>query len=93
MHEMGLITDLIKKIETVAREQNAEHVLSASVWLGALSHISAEHFRGHFVEAAHGTVAEGARLDIEVSTDVNAAHAQDILLTQIEVETAVSDEP
>ena len=39
------------------------------VKLGALVHISGEHFREHFEQAALGTPAEGARLDIDVLTD------------------------
>jgi hydrogenase nickel incorporation protein HypA/HybF len=57
------------------------------VRLGALAHISAQHFREHFVQAASGTVAEGARLDIEESSDQSDPRAQDILLETVEVET------
>ena len=34
----------------------------ATVWLGALSQMSAEHFREHFDAEVRGTVAEGAAL-------------------------------
>jgi len=68
---MSLINDLVNKIKTVASEQETEKITSAKVRLGALSHISAEHFREHFEEGTKGTIAEGARLDIEVSDDVN----------------------
>jgi hydrogenase nickel incorporation protein HypA/HybF len=56
------------------------------VKLGALAHISAEHFREHFQQAARGTAAEGARLDIDVSTDESDPCAQDILLKSVDVE-------
>ena len=79
------MNDLIKKIQSVAREQNAGRVLGISVRLGALSHMSASHFREHFEVASVGTVVEGAELKIEVLTDTNDPHAQEIRLESIEI--------
>jgi hydrogenase nickel incorporation protein HypA/HybF len=86
VHEFSLINDLMRKIESISREQGARRVASLKVKLGALSHISADHFREHFEAAATGTIAEGARLDIERLTDERDPHAQDILLDWVEVE-------
>jgi len=86
MHEMSLIHDLMRKIETIAREQNATKVVGVKVRLGALAHISADHFREHFEEEAKGTIADGARLDVELLTDENDPQAQDIMLDSVEVE-------
>jgi hydrogenase nickel incorporation protein HypA/HybF len=86
MHEMSLIHDLVHKIDSIAKEQNAQKVTQVNVRLGALSHISAEHFKDHFVEGAKGTVAEGARLETEVSQDIGDPQAQDIILLSVEVE-------
>ena len=69
---------------TIAREQGARRVASLKVKLGALSHISAEHFREHFEADATGTITEGARLDIERQTDERDPHAQEILLDWVE---------
>ena len=85
MHESSLIKDLIHKITTIAREQRARKVLSVTVMLGALSHISPEHFHEHFVHASHGTIAEGARLNIEFTTDITAPQSQNVLIKNIEV--------
>jgi hydrogenase nickel incorporation protein HypA/HybF len=85
MHEMSLIADLMKKIETVRREQDANRVLNVRVRLGAMAHISAGHFREHFKQGCRGTAAENAHLEIEVSDDLNDPHAQDILLQTVEV--------
>jgi len=84
MHEMSLINDLVDKIETVADKQNAKKIVGAKVWLGALSHISADHFREHFEQGTRGTVAQDAQLDIEVSEDADNPRAQDILLISVE---------
>jgi hydrogenase nickel incorporation protein HypA/HybF len=85
MHEASLMNDLMRKIEAVAREQKAATVLGVSVRMGALSHMSADHFREHFAVASRGTVAEGAELNVEVLTDLNDPHAQEILLESMEI--------
>lgn len=86
MHEMSLLNDLMKKIKTVAQEQEAQKVSALKLKLGALSHFSPEHFKEHFDEASKGTLAEGARLDIETSEDIHDPHAQSIMLQSVEVE-------
>lgn len=89
MHELSLIADLMRKLEDLARQHGARRITRVQVRLGTLSHISPEHFREHFEETARGTVAEGAALDIRVSTDLNDPHAQDILLESVEIEEAI----
>ena len=86
MHEMTLMNGLITKMESIASEQNARRIKRVKVRLGALSHISADHFRGHFVEGTQGTFADGARLDIEISEDMDSPNAQDILLVSVDIE-------
>lgn len=87
MHEASLIRSLIRKVGSLADAEDANKVMTVRVWLGALSHMSADHFREHFEEEAKGTVADGALLEIEVSTDIGDPNAQDLLLRSIEVET------
>lgn len=86
MHEMSLINDLMAKILRVARENRAARVRSVTLQLGPLAHISPDHLREHFVEAALGTVAERAELEIEALTDIHHPQAQDIVLKRLEVE-------
>jgi hydrogenase nickel incorporation protein HypA/HybF len=86
MHEFSLINDLMWKIDAIVREQGARRVVGVKVRLGALSHISPDHFREHFEAAATGTIAEAARLDIETLREERDPHAQDILLDSVEVE-------
>jgi len=85
MHEFSLIKDLIHKITKIAHEQHASKVLSVTVKLGALSHISPEHFREHFIHASRGTITDCAQLNIEVQTDINDPQSQDVLIQNIEV--------
>jgi len=86
MHEYSLLKDIIEKIETIAQEYETDHILGVKVRLGALSQISAEHLKLHFDEAAKGTVAEGANLEIEQLTDKTDPYAQDIMLDSVEIE-------
>ena len=87
MHEASLIRNLMRKIGSLAEAENAVRVTTVHIWLGALSHMSADHFRDHFEQAAKGTIADGASLEIEVSTDIHDPNAQELLLRRIEVET------
>jgi hydrogenase nickel incorporation protein HypA/HybF len=85
MHELSLLADLLRKIESVARREQANAVTRVTVRVGALCHLSPSHLREHFARAAQGTVAEGARLNLEVLTNVTDPHAQEILLESVEV--------
>ena len=64
MHETGIVRDMVRRLEAVARDAGATRVAGVAVRLGALSQFSPEHFREHFDEEARGTVAEGAALSI-----------------------------
>ena len=88
MHEASLMSGLMTKLESLAREQHAKRVKRVRVRLGALSHFSAEHFREHFEHASRGTLAEHALLDIELSTDIADPRAQDVVLESFDVEVA-----
>jgi hydrogenase nickel incorporation protein HypA/HybF len=86
MHEAGLMRGLMRQIEEIAAGQSAERIVGVSVWLGALSHMSPEHFEEHFREASQGTLAEGARLHATASDDLAHPNALDVVLESVEVE-------
>ena len=86
MHEHSLVAGLIGKIEAIALENGGKKVTGVRVRLGALSQMSGTHFRGHFVDAARGTAAEGAKLTIEETTDILVPDAQHVLLESVELE-------
>ncbi len=86
MHEFSLVTHLIRKVSSLALEQGATRVSGLTVRLGALSHISSDHFREHFNHASQGTIAEGAQLTINVLRDETDPMAQEVVLEGIEVE-------
>ena len=86
MHERALMRDVMREIDEVGRAGNATRVTRVVVRLGALSHFTPEHFREHFADAAHGTLAEGATVEATVDDDVGSAGAQDVLIESIEIE-------
>jgi hydrogenase nickel incorporation protein HypA/HybF len=88
MHELSLIADLMRKVLSIAHEQNASKVTCVKVQLGALSHISSSHFREHFTNASKKTIAEKSELDIEILTDINSPDAHSLILKSVDVETS-----
>lgn len=86
MHELGLMNDLLRKIESIAATSGATKITRVRVRFGALSPVSPSHFREHFYLAIKGTVAEGAELDIEASGDPSDPHSQEIFIDSVDVE-------
>lgn len=87
MHEHALMADLMRQILTTAESEKAQRVVGISVWLGALSHMSPQHFAEHFRDAAAGTIAEGAAIETATSDDIHDPRATDVVLKDVEVET------
>ena len=84
MHERALLADLVREIESVAAHEGSGRVVSVKVRVGPMSHMTPEHFVEHFVDATCGTVAEGARCDVE-AIDPHDELAQSIVLESVEV--------
>jgi hydrogenase nickel incorporation protein HypA/HybF len=82
------MNDLMRRIARAVEAHGGERVVTVSVWLGALSHMTPDHFREHFEESSAGTLAEGAKLEIETSDDIHDPAATDLLLKGVEVEVA-----
>jgi hydrogenase nickel incorporation protein HypA/HybF len=86
MHETALVRDVVHRMEDLARSSGARQVTGAKIWLGALSHLSAEHFREHFAIEARDTPAAGAVLDIEASNDFDHPQAQHVRLESVDLD-------
>ncbi|HZQ88930.1 MAG TPA: hydrogenase/urease maturation nickel metallochaperone HypA [Gaiellaceae bacterium] len=85
MHERALLADLVHEIESVASRERARRVVGVRVRVGPMSHMTPAHFVEHFVEATRGTVAEGARCDVD-AIDPRDPLAQSIVLESVELE-------
>ena len=83
MHESRLVTDILSTVESVAEANNADQVEVIRIEIGALSHVTPDGFSGHFDLVSRGTVADGARLDITKSEDLDAPDALDVRLVSI----------
>ena len=86
MHETALVRDVVRRIEDVASATGARRVTGAKVWLGALSHLSAEHFREHYIIEAHDSIAASATLSIEASGDFDHPLAQHVRLETVDLD-------
>lgn len=86
MHETGIVRDLVKRVEAVARDAGARRVRRVSVWLGALSQFSEAHFREHFDDEVRGTPVQGAELEVETSDDVWHPEAQSVMIRSVDVD-------
>jgi len=84
MHETALMRDVVRRIEDIARATGARRITGAKIWLGALSHLSADHFREHYAIEAQGSIAAGASLAIEVSHDLGDPNAQNVRLESVD---------
>ena len=86
MHEASLMRDLMARLLETAARRGARRIVTVTVRLGALSHMSPAHFREHFMHAAHGTIAEGAELETLTDTDIRAPGAAHVVLETFEIE-------
>jgi hydrogenase nickel incorporation protein HypA/HybF len=94
MHEKALLDDLMAKILQVADAEGGGAVRRITVWLGALSHFTPEHFRDHFAVAAAGTIAEGADVVATLDDDPTDSRAQSVVLESVEIGAELpGDEP
>ena len=85
MHERALLADLVREIEEVAASEGSVRVRAVMVRVGPMSHMTPAHFVEHFTDAVRGTIAEGARCDVDV-IDLHDPLAQSILLESVELE-------
>jgi len=86
MHETALVRDVVRRIEDLAQATGARRITGAKIWLGALSHLSAEHFREHYAIEAQGSIAGGAILTIEASSDLDHPDAQHVRLESVDLD-------
>jgi hydrogenase nickel incorporation protein HypA/HybF len=67
MHEMSLAEGILQIVEETARSHQAIRVRSVVLELGALSHVEEQALRFCFDAVTRGTVADGARLDVDAT--------------------------
>lgn len=85
MHEASLMKGLMREVLAIASREGAARVVGLKVRLGALSHMSPEHFQEHFDVASAGTIAEGARIEAVEDPEIASPTAADVLLESLEI--------
>ena len=65
MHELSICQSLMKQVENIALERNAQCVTSIALAIGPLSGVEAQLLKNAYPVASAGTVAEHAELIIE----------------------------
>jgi hydrogenase nickel incorporation protein HypA/HybF len=66
MHESSLARSVLDAVLRLAAEQGAERVLSVAGELSETEHLHSDAIQFHFDAHARGTLAEGARLALEL---------------------------
>ena len=67
MHEMALAQSMLEIVEQAAREDGARRVAAVRIEIGALSHVEPDALRFCFDVVTRGSLANGARLDVEIT--------------------------
>jgi hydrogenase nickel incorporation protein HypA/HybF len=80
MHDHSIMVSLMRKIEGIAQANDARRVTAVRVRLGALSHMSSQHFREHFALASRDSVAQEALIEVEESQDLLGVFLVDVEL-------------
>ncbi len=66
MHELSIVEGILRMvIPAVQKYPDVTHIKSIKLRVGELSGVVPECVRDYFLIAAEGTIAEGARIDIE----------------------------
>jgi len=65
MHEMSLVESVVALVEDERRKQDFSRVLMIRLKVGALGHAEPDALRFCFDAVTSGTIADGARLEIE----------------------------
>ena len=65
MHETTLAAQLLRRIERAARAEGAARVTAVRLRVGEFAGVEPELLRIGFLRLAAGTMAEGARLEVE----------------------------
>ena len=65
MHELGIAQEMLKIAFDYAGKNNAKHIIAFNIAMSAAADESEDSLRFHFENLMRGTIAEGAKIDIE----------------------------
>lgn len=64
MHELALAESMLEIVERAARQNSAERITAVRLEIGTLSHVEPDALHFCFDAVTHGSLADGARLEI-----------------------------
>ncbi|MGB5333067.1 MAG: hydrogenase maturation nickel metallochaperone HypA [Woeseiaceae bacterium] len=67
MHELSVCLSLLQQVETIAAERNASRVTEITLHIGPLSGVEPDLLKNAYPLAAAGTLAEEAKLIVEIA--------------------------
>lgn len=74
MHEMALAEGVLQIVEDTIRSEQCSRVAVIRLEIGALSHVEPDAMRFCFDAVIRGTVAEGAKLEIDTAPGCGWCH-------------------
>ena len=66
MHELGIIAEVVRVVEDIARKQNLTKVEALVLQIGELSSVIPYYVEQCYPAASYGSILEHTRLEIEV---------------------------
>ncbi|MBE5987378.1 hydrogenase-3 nickel incorporation protein HypA [Lacrimispora xylanisolvens] len=66
MHELGVMTEVVRIVENVVREQNLTQVESLVLQIGEMASVIPYYVEQCYPAAVNGTILENTRLTIEI---------------------------
>jgi len=82
MHEVGIIEDLIKEVESQANAQNAYRVTKIILKIGKSEHLDHDSVNLWFKELSKNSIAEGAVVELKTTEEMQ----EGIYIESIEME-------
>lgn len=66
MHELGILIQVIQRVETIAKQNQITHIEKLVLQIGELSAMIPDYIRACYPAAVEGTMLEKAELEIEI---------------------------
>ncbi|MEX1308095.1 MAG: hydrogenase maturation nickel metallochaperone HypA [Eubacteriales bacterium] len=66
MHELGIMAEVVRVVENIARQQNLTKIDALVLQIGELSSVVPYYAEQCYPAASYGTMLENTRLEIEV---------------------------
>lgn len=66
MHEIGVLIEVVKSVEKIAKENEVEKIESLVLQIGELSSMIPKYMKTLYPMATEGTILEGSNLEIEI---------------------------